>query len=121
MGPAAARRLSLQQSTLSRYLAELEARLGEMLFERPGRGLLATAAAAVVAQHAAQIEATINEMNLVLTAKASTLTGAVRISASQAVFSYCGSWKTQLCGEEVVSGLQQPRNLHGIMDAYAHV
>jgi len=40
----AARRLGLPKSTVSRQVRDLEARLGETLLERHGRGLAATAA-----------------------------------------------------------------------------
>jgi DNA-binding transcriptional LysR family regulator len=85
---AAARCLGQQQSTLSRHLAELEAKLGAPLFERTGRGLHATADAHIVAQFAAQMEASANQMALTLTAKSNALSGTVRISASQVFASH---------------------------------
>lgn len=80
---AAARSLGAQQSTLSRHLAELEAQLGQPLFERTSRGLHATDAAQLVAQFSRQMEDMANQMALSLTARASTATGTVRLSASQ--------------------------------------
>lgn len=84
----AARTLSHQQSTLSRHLTELEAQLAEPLFERTGRGLHATDAAHIVARYAQQMESLAHELSLSLTAKSETLTGTVRVSASQIFSSY---------------------------------
>ena len=41
----AARQLGISQPTVGRHIAELEAQLGTVLFERTGRGLKATAMA----------------------------------------------------------------------------
>ncbi|MEN9866887.1 MAG: hypothetical protein RL748_2477 [Pseudomonadota bacterium] len=79
---AAARTLSQQQPTLSRHLMELENQLGKPLFERNGRGLVATDTAHLVAEYARQMEESANRLTLALVAKATDLTGVVRLTAS---------------------------------------
>lgn len=79
----AARSLTVQQSTLSRHLAELEAQLAEPLFERTGRGLHATDAARIVARYAQDMENLAHQMTLSLTAKSAMLSGTVRVSATK--------------------------------------
>ena len=80
---SAARSVKLQQSTLSRHLAELEAQLAQPLFERTGRGLHATNAAHIVARYAQDMEGLAHQMTLSLAAKSEMLSGTVRVSASQ--------------------------------------
>ena len=53
---AAARRLALDHSTVSRRLGRIEEALGLSLFERTGEGLKATAAGERLVQAAQQIE-----------------------------------------------------------------
>ena len=48
----AARQLRVSQPTLGRHVAELERQLGTVLFERTGRGLVATSAARSIAVQA---------------------------------------------------------------------
>lgn len=79
----AARAMAQQQPTLSRHLMELERQLGKPLFERAGRGLVATETAHLVAVHATQMEQSANRLSLALTAQATELSGTVRITASQ--------------------------------------
>ena len=78
----AARGLGLQQSTLSRHLAELEDQLAQPLFERTGRGLHATDGAHLVARYAHDMESLAHQMTLSLAAKSEMLNGTVRVSAS---------------------------------------
>lgn len=78
----AARNVKLQQSTLSRHLAELETQLAEPLFERTGRGLHATDAAHLVARYAQDMESLAHQMTLSLAGKSAMLNGTVRVSAS---------------------------------------
>ncbi|MDO9201868.1 MAG: LysR family transcriptional regulator, partial [Hydrogenophaga sp.] len=49
---AAARQLGSSQPTMGRHIAELEAQLGTVLFERTGRGLAPTAAGQRLAEAA---------------------------------------------------------------------
>lgn len=78
----AARSVGLQQSTLSRHLADLEVQLAEPLFERTGRGLHPTGAAHLVARYAQDMESLAHQMTLSLAAKSAMLSGTVRVSAS---------------------------------------
>jgi DNA-binding transcriptional LysR family regulator len=84
---AAARLLGQLQPTLSRQLQQLEGQLGVRLFERAGRGLQATEAAAQVASSAAQMESIANRLSLALTAQAKSLEGSVRVAATQLIAS----------------------------------
>jgi DNA-binding transcriptional LysR family regulator len=84
----AARSVNLQQSTLSRHLADLETQLAEPLFERTGRGLHATDAAHLVARYAQDMESLAHQMTLSLAAKSAMLSGTVRVSSSQIFASY---------------------------------
>lgn len=84
----AARSVNLQQSTLSRHLADLETQLAEPLFERTGRGLHATEAAHLVARYAHDMESLAHQMTLALAAKSAMLSGTVRVSASQIFATY---------------------------------
>jgi DNA-binding transcriptional LysR family regulator len=52
---AAARRLGTYQPTLSRQIGELESQLGVPLFERTGRGLVATAAGLAIVDAARRL------------------------------------------------------------------
>ena len=79
----AARRLSAQQPTLSRHVAELESQLGAPLFERTGRGVTPTAAALAIADAARQMEAGALALARGLATSRSAETGTVRITTSQ--------------------------------------
>lgn len=84
----AARATGVSQPTLGRHIAELEAQLKLMLFERTGRGLQPTARALELAEaaHAMQDDAArFSRMALVA---GQTVQGSVRISASQPVACY---------------------------------
>ena len=80
---AAARAQGLQQPTLSRHLNELEAQLGTLLFERTGRGLHPTAAAAAVLTHALRMEDAAASLCLAMHSRSEGLSGTVRVYASQ--------------------------------------
>jgi DNA-binding transcriptional LysR family regulator len=82
---AAARQLGSSQPTMGRHVAELEAQLGTPLFERTGRGLLATAAARQLADAARAMES--GALTLLRGAQQAqtALSGTVRLSASQPV------------------------------------
>lgn len=81
----AARALGLSQPTVGRHVAQLESQLGTPLFERTGRGLVATPAAQRLAEAARAMEA--GAITLLRGAHQSqtTLSGSVRVSASQPV------------------------------------
>jgi DNA-binding transcriptional LysR family regulator len=78
----AAKRLSAQQPTLTRHIAELEAQLGVPLFERTGRGVIPTATALAIAEAARQMEAGALALGRGLATSRSIATGTVRISTS---------------------------------------
>lgn len=81
----AAKQLSCSQPTLGRHIAELERQLGTMLFERSGRGLVPTAAALSIAEHARAMDDSAQTISRQLTGLGRTLEGSVRVSASQIV------------------------------------
>ena len=82
---AAARAIGASQPTLGRHIAELEAQLGLVLFERSGRGLVATPQALALVEAARQMEG--GAARLIRLAQGSEVEqqGPVRITASQPV------------------------------------
>lgn len=87
LGRAAAL-LGDSQPTLSRRLAQLEAALGQALFERTPRGLLPTPTGSVLLEPARRMRQQVARMSLSLEQQARTLAGTVRISASDMVSQY---------------------------------
>jgi DNA-binding transcriptional LysR family regulator len=85
---AAARHLGASQPTLGRHVAELERQLGTVLFERTGRGLVATAAARAIADQARAMADNAEAIGRTLTGQSKQLSGSVRITASQTVATY---------------------------------
>ncbi len=83
MGASRACRVS--QPTLGRHVAELEQQLGTVLFERTGRGLLATPTALRLAEAARQMEAGAAALARSAAMADQAAQGRVRISASQPV------------------------------------
>lgn len=81
----AARALQASQPTIGRHIAELEAQLGVLLFERTGRGLLPTAMALKLAEPARAMEAAALAVARSATGAQAAQSGTVRITASQAV------------------------------------
>jgi DNA-binding transcriptional LysR family regulator len=81
----AARALGASQPTLGRHIAELEAQLGVVLFERTGRGLLPTATALQLAEAAHAMESGAHRLARGVSAASAGIAGTVRISASQPV------------------------------------
>ncbi|MEI8325821.1 MAG: LysR family transcriptional regulator [Betaproteobacteria bacterium] len=81
----AARALKSSQPTMGRHLAELESQLGVVLFERTGRGLKPTAMAAQLADSARAMESCALQLTRRLSLSQSSVSGSVRISASQSV------------------------------------
>jgi DNA-binding transcriptional LysR family regulator len=85
---AAARQLRISQPTLGRHVAQLERQLGTLLFERTGRGLVATAAARLIADQARAMADSAEAIDRTLTGQSQQLSGSVRITASQTVATY---------------------------------
>lgn len=81
----AARMLGSSQPTLGRHIHELEQQLGVALFERTGRGLLPTAMALQLAEHAERMAEGATQLNLAATGSDALLPGTVRITATQPV------------------------------------
>lgn len=84
----AARATGVSQPTLGRHIAELEAQWGVLLFERTGRGLLPTREALRLAEWARQMEGAAQGLERQLAGAATSLSGSVRLSASQPVACY---------------------------------
>ena len=84
LGRAAAA-LGDSQPTLSRRLAELEAALGQALFERSPRGLSPTAAGSALLGPARRMQQQTRQMALAMERHAGTLAGRVRVTASEMV------------------------------------
>jgi DNA-binding transcriptional LysR family regulator len=82
---AAARHLGVSQPTLGRHVGELERQLGIMLFERTGRGLVATASARAIADQARAMADNAEAIGRTLTGQSKQLSGSVRVTASQTV------------------------------------
>ena len=81
----AARVLQASQPTVGRHIAELEAQLGVVLFERTGRGLLPTAMALQLAESARAMEAGAHQLARSVSGAEAGVRGTVRITASQPV------------------------------------
>jgi DNA-binding transcriptional LysR family regulator len=81
----AARALGISQPTVGRHVTLLETQLGTPLFERTGRGLVPTAAAAQLAEAARAMEAGAQTLMRGAQRAQATLSGTVRLSASQPV------------------------------------
>lgn len=81
----AARSVGLSQPTLGRHIAELEAQLGTVLFERTGRGLLPTPMAWRLAESARAMEQGAFALAQTVTGAQAGLDGVVRLSVSQPV------------------------------------
>jgi DNA-binding transcriptional LysR family regulator len=84
----AAERLGLSQPTLSRRLAELEAGLGQALFERTARGLRLTAAGQALREPAERMRAEALRLRLAAQHHERSLAGTVRVTASEAVSNF---------------------------------
>ncbi|MGS5089206.1 LysR family transcriptional regulator [Hydrogenophaga sp. A37] len=81
----AARALGISQPTVGRHVSALEVQLGTPLFERTGRGLVPTPAAARLAEAARAMETGAQTLMRGAQQAQATLSGTVRISASQPV------------------------------------
>lgn len=80
---AAAARLRVNQSTVSRRLAALEATIGARLFERTRSGLRGTATAERLAPAAERLEAEVFAVARVLSGAESRIEGVVRVTATE--------------------------------------
>ena len=85
---AAARHLQSTQPTVGRHVAELEAQLGVVLFDRTGRGLQATEAALRLADAARAMQGGADSLARSAMRTHNVVSGTVRISASQPVACY---------------------------------
>src|SRR4051812_4956812 len=81
----AARALRTSQPTLGRHVAELEAQLGVVLFERTGRGLVPTAMAGQIAEAARTMEGGAHALARGVAGAHGPVAGSVRLAASQPV------------------------------------
>ncbi len=81
----AARALDASQPTIGRHIAELEAQLGVVLFERTGRGLLPSEMALRLADSARAMETNALQLARKVSVAQSGVSGTVRITASQPV------------------------------------
>ena len=81
----AARTLRTTQPTVGRHVAELEAQLGVVLFERTGRGLLPTPMALQLAEAARSMETAADQLARSVSGAEASVSGTVRITASQPV------------------------------------
>ena len=81
----AARALHASQPTIGRHIAELEAQLGLVLFERTGRGLVPTPTALRLAESARAMEAGADQLARSVSGSQASVSGTVRITASQPV------------------------------------
>ena len=81
----AARAIHTSQPTLGRHIAELESQLGLTLFERTGRGLVATASALQLEASARAMEAGALQLSRGVAGTQVRASGTVRITASQPV------------------------------------
>jgi DNA-binding transcriptional LysR family regulator len=82
---AAAHKLAIPKSTVSRKVSELEARLGAQLLQRTTRQLHLTDAGRTYAQYAARIVAEVEEASLAVSRMQETPRGLVRVSAPLSV------------------------------------
>jgi DNA-binding transcriptional LysR family regulator len=85
---AAARVLRLTQPTLSRQIAALEASLGATLFDRIGKRLVLTVTGLSLIEHARAMGAAAETLELAAAGRAEEVSGAVRISATDAFSAY---------------------------------
>lgn len=83
-----ARRLGMQQPTVSRHLAELEAQLDAPLFERTGRGVVPTAQALAIADAARQMQDGAHALRRALVRGREATTGTVRLTTSEVAAAY---------------------------------
>ena len=84
----AARQLGISQPTVGRHIADLEAQLGTVLFERTGRGLAPTAMAGQLAEPARAMQRSAMTLSHHASNAQAEAAGTVRLTASQPVACY---------------------------------
>ena len=84
----AARSLGSSQPTLSRQIAQLEAQLGQALFERTTRGVRLTEAGTALRTPAERMREHALQFSMVAAGRSQALAGTVRITASEMVSAY---------------------------------
>lgn len=82
---AAARQLQSSQPTIGRHVAELEAQLGLVLFDRTGRGMTPTEAALRLADSARTMQSSADQLARSVAGSDRSASGTVRITASQPI------------------------------------
>ena len=85
---AAARAIELSQPTLSRHISELEKTLGYRLFDRASNGLNLSPEGKRLIKHANTMNDAAHRLVLQAGSKSETVSGTVRITASQMMASY---------------------------------
>jgi DNA-binding transcriptional LysR family regulator len=85
---AAARATGTSQPTMSRHIADLEARIGARLFERTRTGLDLTPAGARLMAHAREMAGAAARLSLAAAGQDDQLAGSVRITASEIVATF---------------------------------
>lgn len=96
---AAARVLGVEQSTVSRRVAALEAGLGQRVFERAGSALTLTALGEALIPHAEQLEAQIVAMRTLADGQVRGVEGLVRVATTAAL----AEWLVTPCLMEVMA------------------
>lgn len=85
---AAARRLSASQPTLGRHVAELEAALGVVLFQRTRSGYQLTPSGAALLERARDVAASADAFERLAAGRTERIAGTVRVTASEVVASF---------------------------------
>jgi DNA-binding transcriptional LysR family regulator len=85
---AAARRLTMDHSTVGRRISALETDVGLRLFDRSTRGVALTEAGQVLLEHAERVEAELLGAQVALGKAEETATGAVRLATPEAFGTY---------------------------------
>jgi len=84
----AARTLGTSQPTLSRQIAQLEAHVGQALFERTTRGVRLTQAGTALCGPAQRMREQARQFDMLAAGRSQTLAGTVRITASEVFSAY---------------------------------
>ena len=85
---AAARAIGASQPTLSRHITALEQQIGARLFEREKSGVALTATGATLLTHAQDMADSASKLSMAIEGRAETLTGTIRLTASQIMATY---------------------------------